>query len=818
MLFIYDLDETLVGTARIRYLRKQRKWKEIKNHLAETYTRNIIKETYEYTRRKYQNIIVTSSPKSYAEEILNYHNFNLENVKIIGYHDTIMHKPELEPYKLAIGNYKGQVFIIGDKWEDLEKITELENDVVPVIVRCYVDNYDDILEKIQEHAFPTLYKDNIPQITSKNSYILDSVNEDLDKEYNSNDNMNNIFSIKILTENLDGYSLFYYESERKYGKKYTIVKDFDTDIVFYNGNDVVRMFKKYDWNRGYLGNILGHWISQYYKVLFDIDKKFKLKDLIVACIPSSNEEKNIRYQALCSKLQKKKILACWDLFKLKNNIKPKHSVTCLAERKEREKEFEKELIINEKYYEDIKDKNKKILIFDDVITRGRNITICYKKLRELTDIQINFFTIACDKYEQDEKFKNDNRNMEIKLVNPFKNKKGAYLLKQSVIKRSLMMYTIEEMVILSKIFSLYTVERFAKPVVDHELLYAVFKESLAHSSTIFETVKLKGFIEEAVKKLQIKNKRKKYEARAEELELYIREKLAHDSIGYDNALKTAKQEIELAESNGIEIITYLDSSYPLHLKNIDIPPFVLYVKGTLPKENEFKHSLAIIGTREPDKKYGEKLASKLGECLLNAGWYNISGLALGCDELGHKGSLGATGAILGQGLCTEIYPKQNINLAEDIIANGGFLMSEVPPTTKVNAPLLIERDRLQAGLTKGVIVVETSAKSGTFHAVKAALEQDKYVFVVDPSNVKNYKEIKQFEGNIALLSSEGIMSNVSISKSLKNEKKSKIIALLKINELTNYLDKIGKEEFKRNHDDAVSEDPSLVKTQKSFFN
>lgn len=347
------------------------------------------------------------------------------------------------------------------------------------------------------------------------------------------------------------------------------------------------------------------------------------------------------------------------------------------------------------------------------------------------------------------------------------------------------MYTEEEMVILSIIFSDYTVEQYPHEKVDHELLFEIFRLSLQYEESIFIKESREKLLGEALVNLEKKNPRKEYEKRCENLKRYFAD------FNYEYFFEKAQYEISLSERDGIRIITYENSKYPSHLKNIDLPPFVLYIKGLFPSDYEFNHSLAIIGSRKMEEKYGKKIALKLGECLLNSAWYNISGLALGCDEYGHRGSMGATGAILGQGLSTPVFPRENIELAQDILDSDGFLLSELPPSTPPSGHFLILRDRLQSGLTKGVIVVETSINGGTLYTVKYALEQRKEVFVMDMEDIEELRGEEVVKGNIALLNPEISMGNINIPK----KERKKIIGLKKVEDLAGYLDEIGKKSF-----------------------
>ena len=94
-------------------------------------------------------------------------------------------------------------------------------------------------------------------------------------------------------------------------------------------------------------------------------------------------------------------------------------------------------------------------------------------------------------------------------------------------------------------------------------------------------------------------------------------------------------------------------------------------------------------------------------------------------------SLQKTGAILGQGLDLEIYPRENIKLAEMILENNGFLLSELIPQTELSFFSLIKRDRLQSALTSGIVIAETVVKGGTVNTFKYAREQKRKIFISD---------------------------------------------------------------------------------------
>ena len=188
--------------------------------------------------------------------------------------------------------------------------------------------------------------------------------------------------------------------------------------------------------------------------------------------------------------------------------------------------------------------------------------------------------------------------------------------------------------------------------------------------------------------------------------------------------------IKNCEEKNIKIFYYSYENYPKNLINIKESPYVIFVKGNLPIDEELEKSSAIVGTRKPSKE-GINFAGDIGSYLSKNNIYNISGLALGIDTVGHNMSLQKTGAILGQGLDLEIYPRENVKLAEMILENNGFLLSELIPQTEISLFSLIKRDRLQSALTSGIVIAETGIKGGTVNTFKYAREQKRKIFISD---------------------------------------------------------------------------------------
>jgi DNA processing protein len=329
---------------------------------------------------------------------------------------------------------------------------------------------------------------------------------------------------------------------------------------------------------------------------------------------------------------------------------------------------------------------------------------------------------------------------------------------------------------------------FLSAKIHHDILYRLFFHSNYKNENIFNLTKeeLKKIILESAHILKQENSRIKVEERVKNIMSYFFDETQGKNL--EILKERAKKELRICKEKKIKYIDYFSRKYPNSLKKLRYPPFVIFYKGYFPKDIELERALAVIGTRNPDEKYGVEVAKRVGKLLGENKWWNISGLALGCDECGHKGSLsvkGKTGAILGQGLATEIYPPKNKILSEKILENNGFLMSELPPTVEKEQLYFIWRNRLQSGLSKGIFVVQTSKKGGTLHTVKYSLEQDKKTIIWDPSNIEEVYYKSCMHGNRILL---GLTEeNLSVKISQKNYKK--IIGIKNSKELLKILNK-----------------------------
>lgn len=190
-------------------------------------------------------------------------------------------------------------------------------------------------------------------------------------------------------------------------------------------------------------------------------------------------------------------------------------------------------------------------------------------------------------------------------------------------------------------------------------------------------------------------------------------------------------EIEKLERHRVAVLTCDDPNYPSRLKEIyDYPP-VLYVRGSLPADDE--PCLAIVGTRRPTV-YGRQVTEEIVADLARSGITIVSGLARGVDSVAHRAALDAGGrtvAVFGSGLDI-VYPGENAKLAQTIIEHGA-LVSEYPLGVKPKAENFPLRNRIMSGLSLGVLVVEAGERSGALITAHQAAEQNREVFAVPGS-------------------------------------------------------------------------------------
>ncbi|MCA1578780.1 MAG: DNA-processing protein DprA [Acidobacteria bacterium] len=197
---------------------------------------------------------------------------------------------------------------------------------------------------------------------------------------------------------------------------------------------------------------------------------------------------------------------------------------------------------------------------------------------------------------------------------------------------------------------------------------------------------------------------------------------------------TAEAEIAAVRKLGGDVLLLDDGVYPSSLREIYDPPIVLYVKGAW-SECLDQPCIGVVGSRRCST-YGQNAALMLARDLAQRGMTVVSGFARGIDAAAHRGALeagGRTVAVLGTGI-DELYPRDHKKLAEEIMAQGGALVSQFPlgtPPVSENFPY---RNRIISGLSLGVVVVEAAENSGSLITARLAMEQNREVFAV-PGNI-----------------------------------------------------------------------------------
>lgn len=187
------------------------------------------------------------------------------------------------------------------------------------------------------------------------------------------------------------------------------------------------------------------------------------------------------------------------------------------------------------------------------------------------------------------------------------------------------------------------------------------------------------------------------------------------------------------------IIEYFNEVYPEQLRKIKNPPSRLYAIGNVELLKEF--GIAVVGSRK-NTQYGERMCKTFVKDLVNYNINIISGLAEGIDSIAHITCLknsGKTIAVLPSGI-GNIYPAKHKELANEIIMNGGLILSEYEENIKADSEKFLERNRIVAGLAKGTLVIEGGIRSGTSVTARYTMEDENPVFCI-PSSIENSKGI-----------------------------------------------------------------------------
>lgn len=189
------------------------------------------------------------------------------------------------------------------------------------------------------------------------------------------------------------------------------------------------------------------------------------------------------------------------------------------------------------------------------------------------------------------------------------------------------------------------------------------------------------------------------------------------------------------QRQGAVTVSWHDRRYPALLKEIHQPPPVLYVLGDCGCLSE--PQLALVGSRKMTAS-GSDNAFRFASYLAQVGLAVTSGLATGVDAQAHRGALqggGKTVAVMGTGI-DRLYPPRHKQLADDIVAQGGCLVTEFLPGTPPLPHHFPQRNRIVSGLSLGVLVVEAALQSGSLITARLAMEQNREVFAI-PGSIHN---------------------------------------------------------------------------------
>ena len=230
---------------------------------------------------------------------------------------------------------------------------------------------------------------------------------------------------------------------------------------------------------------------------------------------------------------------------------------------------------------------------------------------------------------------------------------------------------------------------------------------------------------------------------------------------WKNLLEKAHELLEKSKSLGMTVLNYQDDDYPDNLRSLNHYPLIIYVKGNVKALQG--PSVGFIGTRRPTE-LGYKMSERMAYQFAKDGLTVVSGLSVGTNTAAHRGALeagGTTVAILGQSLKQPIYPKENVGLAQEIIDNGGAIMSTYSLGAIVRRQFLAARDEWESGLADGLVVVETDQNGKTESALQHAFKQGRPVGMLDHSQcpkIEDATKIEQAIGNQEFISKKRAMA------------------------------------------------------------
>ena len=218
---------------------------------------------------------------------------------------------------------------------------------------------------------------------------------------------------------------------------------------------------------------------------------------------------------------------------------------------------------------------------------------------------------------------------------------------------------------------------------------------------------------------------------------------------FEEAQSRAQQQLEQADRQDAFILSSVDADFPALLRTADDAPMFLFVRGALASVGE--KSICVIGTREPTR-HGVLTAERVTQYFAGRGWTIVSGLAPGCDAAAHRAAIavdGKTVAVLAHGLQT-IAPAQHAGLAAEIVASGGALVTEYGYGVEPASHQFVQRDRIEAGLSRGVVLVQSDLDGGSLHASRASLQYGRLLAVPRPTSADIDAASPKIKANLLL--------------------------------------------------------------------
>ena len=214
---------------------------------------------------------------------------------------------------------------------------------------------------------------------------------------------------------------------------------------------------------------------------------------------------------------------------------------------------------------------------------------------------------------------------------------------------------------------------------------------------------------------------------------------------------------EQVHSLGLTVVTLEEPSYPDRLRRVELPPPLLFVRGSV-AALAARNTVAVVGTRRPTDK-GRLIAGWIGSAIARTGAVVVSGLAVGIDGAAHASVVGEgcrTVAVLGGGHA-RLFPKAHERLADAIVAAGGTIVSELTPDTNPSRGTFPRRNRLVSGLSDATVVVEAGRRSGALITAGWALEQGRECFLVpgpfdSPTSAGCHAFLRSFPGQARVVS------------------------------------------------------------------